>query len=141
MKFIKKTLAGLLLLFGIPLSIYAIIEIVHPETPTEERKDATAALLIVTLPSTAAGSWLTWSVIQQNRREAKKKQEEEEARLRQILFDLIEKENGTISVVKFAMKAQISVEVAKQYLDSCAEKYMATFEVDELGNMYYKFSL
>lgn len=121
--------------------MYALIEIVHPETPTEERKNARAALFGLTLPSTVAGSWLVWSVRQQNCREASKKQQEEEDRLRQILFDLIESENGTVTVIKFAMKAQISGEVAKQYLDSYAEKYIATFEVDDLGNIYYQFSL
>ena len=141
MKLIKKTLAGLLLLFGVPLSIGALIDIVHPETPTEVRRDAELVLFSVTLPSTVAGSWLIWSVVQQNRREASKKQQEEEDRLRQVLFDLLESENGTVTVIKFAMKAQISGEVAKQYLDFYAEKYIATFEVDDLGNIYYQFSL
>mgnify|MGYP006421288813 CR=1 FL=1 len=141
MKLIKKILAGLLLLFGVPFSMFALIEIANPETSAEERENATAALLILTLPSTVAGGWLAWSVVKQNRREAQERQNQEGDRLREVFFDAVRRERGEITVLEFAMEAQISGQDAKQYLDERAKEYDATFNVGEQGEISYKFPL
>ncbi len=141
MKLIKKILAGLLLLFGVPFSMFALIEITNPETSAEDRENATAALLILTLPSTVAGGWLAWSVVQQNRRETRERENQEGDRLREVFFDTVRREGGEITVLRFAMEAQISGQDAKQYLDERTKEYNATFNVGEQGEISYKFHL
>ena len=84
MKLIKKVAAGLLLAFGIPFTIYAISEITNPNTKPQDREDATAALIILTLPATVLGGWLAWSVYQQGKREQATREKEVNDRLQSI---------------------------------------------------------
>jgi hypothetical protein len=69
MKLLKKVTAGLLLVFGIPLSIVAVTEIFDRETTPQDKTDALAALIILTLPATAVGGWLAWGLSKESQKE------------------------------------------------------------------------
>ena len=58
---------------------------------------------------------------------------------RQIFFDLIHKNKGKISVMDFALAADVSGTIAKKILEQYAVEFDATFEVTEEGHINYIF--
>ena len=85
MKLIKKVLAICFLLFGIPFSAVMILDILNPKTASQDKQNAVAALTILTIPSTILGSYLSWSLMQQNRKQQALLIESEQQRL-QLVF-------------------------------------------------------
>lgn len=140
MKLIKKFLAGCFLLFGIPFSAVMILEILNPKTPTQEKQNDVAALTILTIPSTILGGWLSWSLVQQNRKEKALLLESSQQRIQLVFLELIEQNAGRITVLQLAKNAEISTQLAKEYLDEKAKELNANFEVNEQGNVLYHFS-
>ncbi|WP_071518638.1 hypothetical protein [Geitlerinema sp. PCC 9228] len=146
-KLIKKILAGFFLLLGVPLLILCIVFIINPDlagsppSSTEARTIWVTVLLTIPIPSTAIGSYLVWSIVQQNKREAQREQEKEDQRLRKIFFNLVQQQGGEITVFQFSVAAQISGKLARKYLDKFAGEYNATFRVDNRGNVIYTFIL
>lgn len=140
MKLIKKFLAGCFLLFGIPFSVAMICEIINPKTAELDKQNAVAALTILTIPSTVMGGWLSWSLVQQKKREQTLLIESEQKRIEFVFLELIENNSGKITVLQLARNAQISTQSAKEYLDEKAKELGANFEVNEDGNVSYRFS-
>ncbi|MHC5675471.1 hypothetical protein [Nostoc sp.] len=141
MKLIKKILAICFLLFGIPFSAVMIIEFLNPKTPAQEKQNDVAALTILTIPSTILGGWLSWSLVQQNRKQQALLVESEQQRLQLVFLELIEQNAGRITVLQLAKNAEISTQSAKEYLDEKAKELNASFEVNDDGNVLYRFSL
>ncbi|MEH2262079.1 hypothetical protein [Nostoc sp.] len=140
MKLVKKILAICFLLFGIPLSAVIILELFSPKTAAKDKEDYVTALTIFTIPSTLIGGWLSWSLVQQNRNEKAFLIESEQKRLQLVFLELIEQNAGRITVLQLAKNAEISTQLAKQYLDEKAKELNATFEVNQEGNVLYHFS-
>lgn len=141
MKVVKKVLAICLLLFGIPFSTMAIVDIFNPKNTPKDKSDAIAALTILTLPSTAVGSWLILSLAQQKRKEQALLIEAEQKRISLVFLELVDNNAGSITVFQLARNAEISIKDAKQYLDDKAKEFNAVFEVNEEGNILYRFPL
>jgi len=140
MKLVKKFLAVCFLLFGIPLSAAMLWEIINPKTAYKDKQDAVAALTILTVPSTIVGGWLSWSLVQQNKKEKTLLLESEQKRLQFVFLELVESNSGTITVLQMVKNADISTQNAKEYLDDKAKELNASFEVNENGNILYRFS-
>jgi len=141
MKLIKKFLALCFLVFGIPFSAVMILEIINPKTSEKDKQDAVAALTVLTIPSTIIGGYLSWSLVQQNRKQQVLLVEAEQKRLQLVFLELIDNNAGMITVVQLAKNAEISTQLSKQYLDEKAKELNASFEVNEDGNVLYRFSL
>jgi hypothetical protein len=141
MKLIKKFLALCFLVFGIPLSAVMIMEIINPKTAEKDKQDAIAALTVLTIPSTIIGGYLSWSLVQQNRKQEALLVEAEQKRLQLVFLELIDNNAGIITVLQLAKNAEISTQLSKQYLDEKAKELNASFEVNEDGNVSYRFSL
>ncbi len=139
MKLLKKLLAFLFLSFGIPFSLYALFEIAHPDTDTEDREGATAALFILSLPSTAIGGWLVWGMIQEHKQKRTELEAESSEQLREIFFRLLEENNGQVTVLQMSKAANLHGEEAKNYLDEKAVEFDANFDTSEEGGIVYKF--
>ncbi|MDF5720205.1 MAG: hypothetical protein PUP91_06890 [Rhizonema sp. PD37] len=90
------------------------------------------ACLLFGLPITGAGSWLAWSLHQQGRREIQQ-------RLQSVFHQQLKLDQGKITVMQFALEAQLTAGIAKQYLDEKAKEFDATFNVSEDGEIYYCF--
>lgn len=59
--------------------------------------------------------------------------------IRNIFFDLVKKNQGSITVMEFAMAANLSGTDAKKILEKFAVEFDATFEVTEEGHILYLF--
>lgn len=132
MKLIKKGTAGLLLALGTLLLVSGAYAPFNHSISRQERVSEAMACLLFGLPVTGAGGWLVWSLQQQGRREAQQ-------RLQSIFHQLLKLSHGEISVMQFALEAQLTAAVAKQYLDERAKEFNATFNVSEDGEVYYCF--
>ncbi|OKH41854.1 hypothetical protein NIES2101_33570 [Calothrix sp. HK-06] len=123
MKLIKQGTAGLLLTLGIFLLTYAAYK--------AENKDFHAAkhLLLRGVPVTGAGGLLLWGVYKEDRKQ----------RLHSVFYQLLNQNQGRIALMQFALEAQLTAGVAKQYLDDKAKDFGAAFNVSEDGQFYYCF--
>ena len=65
----------------------------------------------------------------------------EDTKNRQIFFELLRQNNGSITVIDFAMAADLSGTDAKKLLEQYAVEFDATFDVTEAGNILYLFPL
>ncbi|NEP50283.1 MAG: hypothetical protein F6K65_16285 [Moorea sp. SIO3C2] len=133
MKRFKKISAGLLLTLGILLLMVPVVVSTRKEATSQDKVDAVGSL-IVGIPATFWGVWLTWVMYRQQ-------QEEVLQHLQSTFYRLLQDENGRISVLKLAMAAKLPIAVAQDYLDQKAREYDATFEVSEEGRIFYNFTL
>ncbi|MGB3495743.1 MAG: hypothetical protein WBA57_23640 [Elainellaceae cyanobacterium] len=134
MRVLKKAIAGLMLLIGVPVCVLTILDIFNSEVSQEDKSNATAALTILGLPPVAIGVWLVGGLHTDARCQ-------ERDRLRTTFFNLVKQGQGKISVFDFAEAAQLSGDRARLYLDDRARTFNATFQVDDAGGMFYVFTL
>ncbi|MEM9089267.1 MAG: hypothetical protein AAGC93_11030 [Cyanobacteria bacterium P01_F01_bin.53] len=95
--------------------------------------------LAITLPMLgilAIGYWL-----QQQWQKEEHQQQKQQARLDAKFYQLLQQQQGHISVMEFAMQAQINGEAAQAYLNRQAQAFSAYVETRLPGNMIYVFSL
>ncbi len=134
MKLIKKSAAVLLLALGTLLLISGAYAPFNHKISREERVNEGMACLLFGLPMTGVGGWLIWSLHRQNYKEVKQ-------RIDSRFYELLKLGHGNITVMEFALEAQLTKSVAKQYLDEKARDFDATFTVSEDGEVYYCFPL
>ncbi|MEL6938211.1 MAG: hypothetical protein AAFO84_03355 [Cyanobacteria bacterium J06598_1] len=112
-------------------------------TSTVEADTATTVIggLIVGLPLSAAGGSLVLSANQrqQHLSQTQRSFEKEQVRLRGVLYELIEATDGRVTLVKFAIAANISAPEARTYIDTQAKAFSANFDVAESGSIVYQF--
>lgn len=77
------------------------------------------------------GGWL-WKQYQQ-------REQKQLEHLHQVFYQLIKKNKGRITTLDFAMTAQVSGEIAQEYLDQRAKEFVPHFEVTEQGGIIYYF--
>ena len=132
MKPFKKIAASCLLSLGCICLLGTVFNVVEQDQ-TKEHRDKAFAGLVLGLPLTIAGGWLMRSLAQQHR-------QQKENYLRSKFFNLIERGNGSITALNFAMEATISGKEAQKYLEAYSQEFNAEFEVTEEGNLIYKFA-
>ncbi len=99
-----------------------------------EAKDTMLAGVALGVPLLVGGGWLIWGAKQQNQKQLRD-------RLQSTFYDLVEKNQGRISVLIFAKEANITGTEAKQYLDLKAKEFNALFDLSTEGGIYYYFHL
>jgi len=134
MRVLKKAIAGLLLLIGVPIVMLTSIDIINPESTQEEKSNAIAALVILGIPPTVVGTWLAGGLHTNARRQ-------ERDRFRTTFFNLVKQGQGKISAFDFAEATGLSGDRARLYLDERARTFNATFHVDDQGGIFYLFTL
>ncbi len=68
-------------------------------------------------------------------------QRQRQNHLNQIFYHLVQHQQGRVSVLDFAMQAQLSGPEARHYLDQQAQAFSAQFEPTPQGDVLYVFSL
>lgn len=86
-------------------------------------------LLVIGLGGLAFMGWQRWQRYQNSR----------QAALNASFYVLLQTQGGRMSVLDFAMQAQINGLQAKQYLDDQARAFSASFEPTEQGDLIYIF--
>lgn len=133
MKQFKKISAGLLLTIGFVFLMVPVVVLTRQDATPEDRMDAIGGF-VLGFPAAVWGGWLAWSLKRKN-------QNEGYDRLHSTFYRLLQQGNGQITVMRFAMEAQLSATVAQQYLDEKAKEFDADFGVNEEGGIFYYFIL
>ncbi|MEM8603041.1 MAG: hypothetical protein AAGF24_04320 [Cyanobacteria bacterium P01_H01_bin.121] len=142
MKWIQKILAGFLLIIGVPMSLLAIIHIMRPattEAEIENRDGAIATLALLGLPCSGAGGWLIWNLQQRHQKALKAKAMQQSNEQEQIFLQMLQEQQGAITILEFATQAQVSLETAKTYLDQQAIRLNGNFDATDSGGIVYRF--
>lgn len=133
MTLIKKLSAGLLITFGLFCLLVPAVVVTRQEATEQDRVDAVGGFFLG-FPAVAWGGWLAWGLHRQSQQEAREL-------LHAAFYRLLTEGKGQITVIQFAMEANLPAAVAKQYLDELATEFDATFEVSEEGGILYNFLL
>lgn len=137
MRLLKKIVAGLLLLWGVPLSIWALTETFNPNVSAEDKEGAIPALIFFGLPPIVIGGLLIHSLQQQH----KSSQEKSDREIELLFLQELQANDGVISPIIFATKTGLSLDATKIYLDEKAVQLNALYEATEQGGVIYRFPL
>lgn len=130
---LKKLAAGVLLTLGFILLIVPAVVLTKKDVTPEDKLDAIGGL-VFGFPAALWGGWLAWSLHRQGKQEISD-------RLHATFYRLLEEGKGRITVMRFAMEAQLPEATAKQYLDEKAKEFDANFDATEEGGILYHFIL
>ena len=131
---------------GYPLlgvgSLFVLAMVLAPLSALSSEQDQTVTRLgglAVGLPLSVAGGSLVLSAHNQARKQLTF--EHEQLRLQQVLYRLIEADRGQVTLVQFAIAANISAEDARNYIDAQATAFGANFDVSAAGAVVYQFPI
>jgi large subunit ribosomal protein L7/L12 len=131
MKLIKQVAAGIFLAFGFVFLLAALSGVMSKE---KDRGDLILGGLVLGVPPTAFAIWLLRGTRGQQAKS-------ENDRLQAAFYKLLKQNNGRITPLDLAIETGISGELTRTYLDERAREFVANFDVDATGNIFYLFSL
>ena len=95
--------------------------------------------LIFGVPTSVLGVWLALGAYRESRQEKKAIKAQAKDQLQSTFYQMIQENNGRITLVSFAMQSQLPPATARQYLDEQAKLFNANFKVSEEGGISYDF--
>jgi hypothetical protein len=139
MKLLQKIAAGVFLSIGFLFIVTALITIVKPdpEASAQDNEDTILGCFLLGIPPSLVGGYLIWNLYNQNLERKKTLKEQQD----KTFFQVVEEYKGSITILRFAMAAQIPVEEAQKYLDEKAVQLNATFDTNEAGDVIYQFRI
>ena len=132
MKPLKTIWATVLLSLGIVLIGSGIYAPFNSAISKEEQREEAIACLVFGVPLAAWGGWIVLGLRQD-------KQQQERDRLNAAFSKLLTQSDGRITTLAFSMETGLPGEMAKVYLDERAKEFDANFDVDDEGNVNYRF--
>lgn len=126
---VSKVVGALFLYGGGTLSIALLTGIVVSHATGGILTVLAIALIVFGLAPASLGGWLL-HVSARLKRQA----------MRERFFQLLQANQGKVSVLDFAATARLEPAIARQHLDDWAKEFSATFEVSDEGNIYYIFA-
>ena len=132
MKPLKTIWATVLLSLGIVLIGSGIYAPFNSAISKEEQREEAIACLMFGVPLAVWGGWIVLGLRQD-------KQQQERDRLNAAFSKLLTQSDGRITTLAFSMETGLSGEMAKVYLDERAKEFDANFDVDDEGNVNYRF--
>lgn len=94
-------------------------------------------LPLFALAGLAAGGYYLW----QQQRYQKRQRQQQQARINAKFYQLLQQQQGRISVLDFAMHTQLGGTAAQAYLNTQAQAFSAFFETTLQGDIIYVFNL
>jgi Fic family protein len=67
------------------------------------------------------------------------KENQQQRQLTDAFYQLLETQNGYISLIQLAVAAKVDAQLARQYLEHQAKAFAAVPEVDADGDTFYRF--
>jgi hypothetical protein len=123
----------------LPLAWDGSIEFSQTSTPVIA--DTTVERLIFGIPTLTLGTWLALGLYRQSRQEKKTLNQQVSDRLQSIFYEMLQENQGRVTVLGFAMQSQLPPAHARQYLDEKAQEFNANFKVNEEGAVSYHFDI
>lgn len=132
MKPLKIIWATVLLSLGVILIGSGIYAPFNTAISKEEQKGEAIACLVFGVPLAAWGGWIVLGLRQD-------KQQNERDRLNAAFSKLLTQGDGRITTLAFSLETGLAGQMAKVYLDERAKEFDANFDVDDQGNVNYRF--
>ena len=132
MKPLKTIWATVLLSLGIVLIGSGIYAPFNSAISKQEQREEAIACLMFGVPLAAWGGWIVLGLRQD-------KQQQERDRLNAAFSKLLTQSDGRITTLAFSMETGLPGNMAKVYLDERAKEFDANFDVDDEGNVNYRF--
>lgn len=115
-------------------------EFTAPNATYQDDKSAVGGL-IFGVPTLTLGTWLALGLYRQSRQEKKALNQQVSDRLQSIFYEMLQENQGRLTVLGFAMQSQLPPAHARQYLDEKAKEFNANFKVNEEGAVSYHFDV
>jgi hypothetical protein len=93
------------------------------------------------VPTAILGVWLALGLYKQNRQEKKAINQQTNEHLRLQFYQMLQENQGKITLLSFAMQSQLPATEARKYLDEKAKEFNANFQVTEEGAVSYHFDV
>lgn len=117
--------------FGLLFLIVGIHSLNNRDLHRYERLNDGVGQLLLGATLAGSGAWTKRSLRLQ-------KQQQERDRLRSVFYGLL-RQTETVTVLQFAIAAQVAGEVAKPFLEQQAQIFGAEFEISDRGEITYRF--
>ena len=139
MKIITKVAAGLMLTSGFLCLMASLMALSDLKTENnfivqQDAEDRLWAGLILGVPFTVGGGYLVWGLRRKYERELSD-------RLNSSFYEILQANNGKISVLQLAMSAKLPGKQAQAYLNAKSQEFNACFECSEQGDIIYLFHI
>lgn len=132
MKPLKIIWATVLLSLGGILIGSGIYAPFNGDISKQEQGEQAIACLVFGVPLAAWGGWIVLGLSQD-------KQRAERDRLNAAFSKLLIQGDGRITTLAFSLETGLPGNMAKVYLDERAKEFDANFDVDDQGNVNYRF--
>ncbi|MBK1988027.1 hypothetical protein A0J48_010830 [Sphaerospermopsis aphanizomenoides BCCUSP55] len=93
------------------------------------------------VPTVLLGGWLALGLYKESRQNKKALITQKSEYLQSQFYQMLQTNNGRITLLGFAMQSQLPATEAKQYLDQKAKEFNANFQVSEEGGVSYHFDV
>jgi hypothetical protein len=93
------------------------------------------------VPCSVLGGWMALSLYRQSKQEKKALQQQTDQRLQSLFYQMVQENNGRITLLRFAIQSQLPPNTAKDYLDYKAKEFNANFKISEEGSVSYHFEV
>lgn len=141
MNTLKKVLGYPLLTIG---GVFLLIVLFTPFVDESRSDKVYAALggLMLGLPLTISGGLLVRSASGlPSRVESQRLREAEQDRLQRVLYQLLESNDGKVTLVQFAIAADVPADEARTFMNAQATAFSADFDVTDNGSIVYQFPI
>ncbi len=134
--FMQKIFVGILLSVSF-IFLLVPISVVFSKNPSEQDKSAALGGLAIGVPALVGGL----SILKGSRDKQQKLIAERTQLLETTFLELLQTNDGQVTVINFAIATNLSLEEAKQYLDRKASQLNGDFKVLDDGKISYYFHL
>ncbi|WP_414565385.1 MULTISPECIES: hypothetical protein [unclassified Anabaena] len=97
--------------------------------------------IIFGIPTMVLGGWMSLGLYRQSKNEKKVLQQQLSDRLQTTFYNMLQENQGRVTVLTFAMHSQLPAADAREYLDLKAKEFNANFQVNEEGAVSYHFDI
>jgi hypothetical protein len=112
-----------------------------PNVTYQSDDDTAIRGLVFGIPSLTLGAWLALELYRQSRQEKKALNQQFSDRLQSTFYEMLQENQGRVTVLGFAMQSQLPAANAREYLDEKAKEFNANFKVNEEGAVSYHFDV
>ena len=132
MKGVKIVWSSILLSLGLICVAAGLYAPLNSSISQQERVEQSSACLLFGVPMVVWGGWIFRGL-------GREKREAAHDRLKAAFAKLLAENQGQITLLAFSLETGLSGAAAKAYLNDRAKEFDAKFDVDEEGNLSYRF--
>jgi hypothetical protein len=112
-----------------------------PDPYDTDARDVVTGGIIFGVPTMILGGWLALDLYRQHRQEKQAIHHQKHQHLQSQFYQMLQQNQGQITVLGFAIQSQLPASEARLYLDQKAKEFHANFQVNDEGAVSYHFDV